>query len=206
VGADEAGGITRRHVIHDHAPDLAANLLSIVGGKITTYRSLAEQAVDAVFRKLARRTPGSRTGDLPLPGAVPGGWELFEASFLSTSGLPEGTARRLLRIYGTRAADVVESAGDDPGLLAPIGDEPDTLGAEVVHAVRHELAETLTDVLMRRTMIGMGRSAGVGADRAAAALAVAHLGWDEERAAAEVDAFRAYVERFHPRSLERAAA
>ena len=206
VAAGEAGGITRRHVIHDHAPDLAANLLSIVGGKITTYRSLAEEAVDAVFRKLGRRAPDCRTGDLPLHGAVPGASDLFEASFLAGSGLPEATARRLLRIYGTRAAAVVEVAGEDPALLAPLGDEPDTLGAEVVHALRHELAETLTDVLMRRTMIGMGRSAGVGADRAAAALAVAHLGWDEERATAEVEAFRAYVERFHPRSLERAAA
>jgi glycerol-3-phosphate dehydrogenase len=206
VTADKAGGITRRHIVHDHAPDLAAGLISIVGGKLTTYRNLGEQAVDLVFRKLGRRAPPCRTADLPLLGAVPGGFEAFAETFRATSGLPEATVRRLLRVYGTRAAEVVELAGDDPELLAPIGDEPGTLGAEVVHAVRHELAETLTDVLMRRTMIGMGRSAGVGPDRAAADLAVSRLGWDEERARGEVEAFRAYVERFNPRSLKAAAS
>jgi glycerol-3-phosphate dehydrogenase len=206
VTADKAGGITRRHIVHDHAPDLAAGLVSIVGGKLTTYRNLAEHTVDMVFRKLARRSPPCRTADFPLLGAVPGGFELFEATFGATSGLSEETTRRLLRVYGTRAAEVLETAGDEPELLAPIGDEPGTLGAEVVHAIRHELAETLTDVLMRRTMIGMGRSAGVGPDRAAADLAVSRLGWTEERAGSEVEAFRAYVERFNPRSLRAAAA
>jgi glycerol-3-phosphate dehydrogenase len=201
VGADEAGAITRRHIVHDHAPDLAAGLLSIVGGKLTTYRNLSEHAVDLVFRKLARRSPPCRTRELPLPGAVPGAFDLFRATFVATSGLPEETARRLLRVYGTRAADVLELAGDDEGLLAPVGDERGTLGAEVPFALRFELAETLTDVLMRRTMIGMGPSAGIGADEAAAELAVRHAGWDAERARREVEAFRAYVERFRPRAL-----
>jgi len=195
-----AGGITRRHIIHDHAPDLAAQLISIVGGKITTYRNLAEQTVDMVFEKLGRRSPRCRTHAVPLPGAPLGDLDDFARSFRASSGLDEATARRMLRVYGARASEVLEAAGDEAALLEPIGGEPGTLGAEVVHALHREGAETLTDVLMRRTMIGLGRSAGVGPDRAAAELAERYCGWDEARAEREVAAYRAYVERYRPRS------
>jgi glycerol-3-phosphate dehydrogenase len=106
----------------------------------------------------------------------------------------------MLRVYGARASEALEAAGDEAALLEPIGGEPGTLGAEVVHALHREGAETLTDVLMRRTMIGLGRSAGVGPDRAAAELAERYCGWDEARAEREVAAYRAYVERYRPRS------
>jgi glycerol-3-phosphate dehydrogenase len=206
VSAEKASGITRRHIIHDHAPDLAAGLVSIVGGKITTYRNLAEQTVDLVFRKLARRSPACRTADLPLPGGSTGDFDSFAQTFSATSDLPEQTTDRLLRIYGTRAADVLDLAGDDSELLAPVGGEPGTIGAEVPYAVRHEMALTLTDLLMRRTMIGLGPRAGIGPDRAAADIATRHLGWDADRAAAEVEAFRAHVERFRPRAAREPAA
>ncbi|MEJ7654530.1 MAG: FAD-dependent oxidoreductase [Chloroflexia bacterium] len=62
-----AGAITRRHIVHDHAPGVEG-LISIVGGKLTTYRRLAEQAVDMVYRKLDRPSPPSRTASLSLPG------------------------------------------------------------------------------------------------------------------------------------------
>lgn len=204
VGDGVAGGITRRHIVHDHAPDLAAQLISIVGGKITTYRNLAEQTVDMAFEKLARRSPRCRTHAVPLPGAPLGDFEDFAESFRASSGLDEVTARRLLRVYGALATEVLEAAGDDDTLREPISHEPGTLGAEVVHALRHEGAETLTDVLVRRTMIGLGRSVGLGPDRAAAELAVRHCGWDEARAEREVNAYRAYMERYRPRSAAEA--
>lgn len=201
VPEGDAGAITRRHIVHDHAPDLAAGLVSIIGGKLTTYRSLAAEAVDLVFRRLGRRSPRCRTADSPLPGGSTGPFEHFAASFRATSGLDEGTADRLLRVYGTRAAGVAELAEAEGALRSPLDGAPGTLAAEVVYAVLHEEAQTLTDVLMRRTMVGLGPLAGVGPDTAAAAVAVRHLGWNEERAAAEVEAFRSYVRRFHPRSL-----
>ena len=204
VGDGAAGGITRRHVIHDHAPDLAAQLISIVGGKITTYRNLAEQTVDMAFAKLGRRSPRCRTAAVALPGAPLGDLDDFTRSFHASSGLDESTARRLVRVYGARASDVLEAARGDGELREPIGSEPSTLGAEVVHALSNEGAETLADVLMRRTMIGLGPSVGLGPDRAVAELAMRHCGWDESRAGREVAAFRGYVERYRPRSVARA--
>jgi glycerol-3-phosphate dehydrogenase len=198
---DVAGAITRRHVVHDHAPDLAAGLISIVGGKLTTYRNLAEQAVDLVFHRLGRKAPRCRTAELPLPGGPAGPFEAFDRSFRATSSLDADTAGRLTRVYGTQANAVAEIAETDPDLRQPIGEEPATLRAEVLYAVLHEDAQTLTDILMRRTMLGLGPRAGLGADRAAAEVARRHLGWDEDRAAAEVEAFRSYIERYRPRAL-----
>jgi glycerol-3-phosphate dehydrogenase len=199
VRGGDTGGVTRRHIVHDHAPDLAANLVSIVGGKLTTYRSLAEEAVDEVYRLLARRRPGSRTGKVRLPGGSAGRMEEFAASFAATSGLGAGTSARLVRVYGTRAEEIAQIAASDESLAHRIADEPGTVGAEVLYAVRHEAAETLTDILMRRTMIGLGPSVGIGPDREAADIAMRWLGWDAERAEREVDAFRAYIERYRPR-------
>ncbi|MEJ7717011.1 MAG: glycerol-3-phosphate dehydrogenase C-terminal domain-containing protein [Thermoleophilaceae bacterium] len=67
--------------------------------------------------------------------------------------------------------------------------------------IRHEGAQTLADVLLRRTMIGLGPTAGIGPDRAAARVAESHLGWDEDRAEREVEDFRRYMGRYRPRGL-----
>ncbi|MBA3839646.1 MAG: glycerol-3-phosphate dehydrogenase [Thermoleophilaceae bacterium] len=199
-----AGAITRRHIVHDHAPDLAAGLVSIVGGKLTTYRSLAEEAVDLVLQRLGRRSPGSRTAEVPLPGGSAGPFEGFAATFKATSGLDEATAERLLRVYGVRATAVVAIAEGDAALGEALEGAPGSLAAEVVHAVRHEGAQTLADVLLRRTMVGLGPTAGIGPDRAAARVAQSHLGWDETRAAREVEDFRRYMRRYRPRGLAEA--
>ena len=70
------------------------------------------------------------------------------------------------------------------------------IGAEVLFAFQEEMARTLTDCLMRRTMIGLGPDLGRGADEAAARLASKYLGWDDERARKELAAYRSYIERF----------
>ncbi len=122
-----------------------------------------------------------------------------------TSGLADELAERLLRLYGVRAVDVLEMAGDDPSLRMPLGPsatvESGLIGAEVLYAFRRELAQTLSDVLLRRTMAGMGPMVGLDVDEAAAQVAVKHLGWGQERANSEVAAYREYIERYKPKSL-----
>ncbi len=192
--------ITRRHFIRDHAPRLK-NLLSIVGGKLTTYRSLSEQTVDLVLKKLRRPAPPCSTGDTPLPGAVTANFGSFCEQFCQECGLPKPTSERLLRIYGTRAPGVLKLAAEDHTLLKTIGSETGTLAAEVVFSFRHELAETLSDCLWRRTMAGFSSSVGIGEAEAAARIAQEHLGWSEDRAQREVESYRRYISRFHPRVL-----
>jgi glycerol-3-phosphate dehydrogenase len=198
------GGITRRHVIHDHAPEVGG-LVSITGGKLTTYRRLSEQTVDLLFGKLGRRAPRCPTGSAPLPGAAQD-YDLFARAFVETCGLPRRSAERLLRVYGARAWEVVELAGDDPELRAPLGPATAAIGAEVLMAFEREQARTLSDALLRRTMVGLGPDVGLESDEAAARIACKHLGWDDARATREVARYRAYVERYHPHGLARVAS
>ena len=202
------GAITRRHLIHDAATGSSSGkaldgLLSIVGGKLTTYRNLAEETVDAVYRKLGRPVPPCSTARVPLPGAaLPAGQDFptFRARFVADRDLSPPTADHLLGVYGIRAAEVIEAA-DAPELREPFDPTTGAIGAEVVFAFRREGAETLADALLRRTMVGLGPEVGIGADEAAAAIGRQHLGWDEARARRELDAYRAHVARFRPRAL-----
>jgi glycerol-3-phosphate dehydrogenase len=192
----DEGAITRNHVIHDHAGrdvpegERIEGLLSIVGGKITTYRRLSEETVDQAVKKLGRKADKCRTHQVPLPGGTAYPFEGFRERFRVTSGLPVETADRLLRIYGTRAAEALDFADGSPELREPFDEDTGAIGAEVVFSLRTELAETLADVVARRTLVGYGAHAGLTAIDAAAEIAIRHAGWSDERAAREVAAYR----------------
>ena len=202
------GGVTRSHIIYDHAEHdpRVGGLFSIIGGKLTTFRNLARQTIDAIYEKLGRKAPRSRTDEIPLPGGILGrfaSFEEFSAEFKMTSGLTEELAARLLKVYGTRASDVLAEAREDHSLRVPLSPsatvESGLIGAEVVYAFRHELAEKLGDVLLRRSMVGMGPNVGLDVDEDAAHVAVQHLGWSQERAEREVREYRDFVRRYKPR-------
>ena len=198
--------ITRKAFVHDHAPQMN-NFLSIVGGKLTTYRCLARHAVDLAVKKLGLKLPSCATGEAPLPGASTPDFSTFCDLFKKESGLPGPTSDRLLRVYGTRATDVLELAAKEPALREPIrldgpvGAGTSAIAAEVAFAFKKELARTLTDCLLRRTMLGLNSSAGIGEDQAVAKIAQQHLGWTADRANHEIESYRHYAKRFHPRSL-----
>jgi glycerol-3-phosphate dehydrogenase len=201
------GGVTRRHLLYDHAekdPKIDG-LISTIGGKLSTYPTLAREMVDEVYKKLGRKAPKSRTDEVPLPGGATGDFESFAARFKATSGLTEELAERLLKVYGVRAPEVLEEAGDDPSLRVPLSPsatvETGLLGAEVLYAFRHEMAQTLSDVLLRRTMVGLGPRVALDVDEAAAQVAVRHLGWSQERADREVREYRDFVRRYKPKAL-----
>lgn len=197
-GRDEAS-VTRRHFVRDHAPEMPG-LVSIVGGKLTTYRHLAELAVNLLFKKLGRKAPPCATAESRLPGARVADFAAFGDEFKKRSALPEAVSERLLRIYGARAGGVLEVARESPDLRQPLSTETGALGAEVVFSFRHELAQTLTDCLWRRTMIGLTNPATATREAERAALiARKHLGWDDARAARERAACLEYAKRFHTR-------
>jgi len=212
--------ITRAHVVYDHASGRsvaggkltvdgagprAEGLVSIVGGKLTTYRNLARQTVNVAYKKLGQGAPASITDKVPLPGGAVADFAAFAADFKATSGLTDELSERLLRLYGARAPEVLEEAGDDPSLRVSLSPDPAVetglMGCEVLYAFRHEMAETLADALLRRTMVGLGPNVALDVDEAAAKVAVEHLGWTEDRAREEVENYRRYVERYRPKSF-----
>jgi len=217
----ETGGVTRSHVVFDHAKGGSAaggkvksqsaelpqvgGLLSIIGGKLTTYLNLSRQTVDAVFEKLGRKAPKSTSREVPLPGSETSDFEAFAAGFRSASTIPEVLSGRLLKLYGVRAAEVLKVGEDDPELLKPLSSivsvETALIGAEVIWALREEMAQTLSDVLLRRTMAGYGPRVGLDVAEAAAGVAVKHLGWEQDRAEREVREYREWIERYTPKEF-----
>jgi glycerol-3-phosphate dehydrogenase len=199
-GAEAA--ITRRHIVHDHEPDVHG-LISIIGGKLTTYRNLAERAVDLVMRKRGRPPGLCFTKSVPLPGASTGDFLKYAAEFRIWSELDGETVDRLLRIYGTQSRQLIESSRHDPDLLEPIPGAPQTIQGEIPFALRWERAQTLTDVLMRRTMLGLNADHALDAVEAVAGIASSVNEWDATRRRSEVEAYYRYLERFRPAVLDR---
>lgn len=188
------GKVTRKHVFY--RDERVRNLLCVVGGKLTTHRALAEQGVDLVFDTLGRKAPRCRTADEPLPGGRAGDWPRFADGFRSFSGLPTDVADHLLDVYGVRATDVLNFAGDDERLRARVPDTS-TAAAEIPFGVRGEFATTLTDLYLRRTMLGVRGDLGFDTLDTAAELARTRLGWDEDRVAAEVADYHRFMARWH---------
>ncbi len=196
-------GITRRHFIRE-SPD-QERLLSIVGGKLTTYRNLAEETVDLIGRKLGQKRgkglPKCSTATAALPSAGADHFQSFAEQFKRDSGLSSEISERLLRVYGTRAPEVLKLAVEDKSLAESFDEDTGAIAAEVIFSFQQEMAETLADCLLRRTMVGLNSSVGIGADETAAAIAREYLGWSETRVQEELAAYRRYVKRFHPRSM-----
>jgi glycerol-3-phosphate dehydrogenase len=197
-GAESA--ITRRHIVHDHAPEIHG-LISIVGGKLTTYRNLAEQATDHAMRKLGRPDPGSITAGIPLPGGNVADFPGFVAGLQASSGLDAATIARLTSIYGVQTGSLLERARRNPELLEPIPGAPATIRAEIPFAFDFEAAQTLTDVIMRRTMLGLNVDHALPALEPIVNLAAEHNAWDGTRTLHEVTSFMTYLERFRSQAI-----
>ncbi|HQR26960.1 MAG TPA: glycerol-3-phosphate dehydrogenase/oxidase [Nocardioides sp.] len=194
--ADSTSKMSREHTVVTPVP----GLIMIAGGKLTTYRIMARDAVDAAVPTLEHLT-GSRVRDsitdrVPLAGAQ--GYEARtnqRVMLARRSGVPVGLIDHLLARYGGLVDEVLDLIAGRPELAEPLAGAEDYLAAEVVYAVSHEGARHLDDVLTRRTRISIETfDRGVRAAAPAARLMAGELGWDEDRTADEVDHYLRRVE------------
>ena len=185
--------ITRRHIIKTNRK-IARGLISIIGGKLTTYRNLAEQTVNRLSKHLGRKLPDCRTQDTNLPGA----YRLDEARELleSTQGLSPRGVERLLNVYGGRAIDVLQLASDEPPLHKAIDADDSVLAAEIVFAIREELARTLVDIVHRRLMLGFRADQGRPLYEMLAAIAADEFNWSDSERHDELRSLHAYSDSF----------
>lgn len=190
--------ITRRHIIRHHRR--VRGLYSIIGGKLTTHRALAEDVMSRVAKRLGLRDTRSPTRQRSLPG---GGTPEERRALLEVveTGLGSQQAERLWRIYGRMGGAVNSLVAQNPELGAEICPHTRTLAAEVVHAIESEWAVTLEDILQRRCMAGLGRDFGLAAAQAAAACLTRLSIWDRSRAEQELADYRRYAARFRVRAL-----
>ncbi|MCY1540552.1 glycerol-3-phosphate dehydrogenase, anaerobic, A subunit [compost metagenome] len=179
--------IKRNHEIRT-APD---GLLTIVGGKLTTSRHMAEQTIDAAQKVLGKRN-GCKTKSAFLLGAAG-----YDAQAITASG---GISAHLGERYGTEARFVSDILQAEPGLLKPIVEGLPYSEAEVVYAARHELACTVDDVLSRRIRARlMARDASGRAAARVGEILQAELGLSTSETAQQVTSYRAAIE--HEKSI-----
>ncbi|MDZ7800742.1 MAG: FAD-dependent oxidoreductase [Trueperaceae bacterium] len=186
--SSDTARLSRDHVINVST----GGLVTIAGGKWTTYRRMALDTVDQAIKVGGLSAGPSRTSERVLIGGAnhdPDG----AAALADRFGLPEDVARHLNGAYGDRAAQVATVAAEE-GLSARLAEGHPYLEAEAIHAARHELARSTTDVLMRRTRLGvLDRDAAVAAVARVNELLAAELSWSEARAAEDRADATAYV-------------
>jgi glycerol-3-phosphate dehydrogenase len=185
-----SSGDSRRSVDISRRAELyetSSGLITITGGKLTTWRRMARLVVDRIVERDGREAP-CRTHEIPLGAPVD------PAALPRVDGVPEGAYAMLAGRYGYAAARVLQTAATDPRLAAPIvADLPDLL-AEAPFAAAHEQARSVGDVLLRRTRLGLLAGRELTAPGAAVARRVAEamgatLGWDGARVEAEIARF-----------------
>lgn len=181
------GAITRRHHIVEHTADGYAGLVSIIGGKLSTYLALGQQVTEHLFHALDRDLPPSSVYDSPL---VPGDWR-------PAPGNREEV--RLWQIYGPRAEGIITSMHDNARLAEPVCPHSCETLAQVHHAVNTEGAVTAADVLLRRTPAGWGGCLGLDAAPLVSRILGERFGWDSAARAQAVQSYHEEVKRtFRP--------
>jgi glycerol-3-phosphate dehydrogenase len=187
---DATADLSRRHSIYDIAPGISG----ITGGKLTTYRRMARDAVDRVANELGvgakSRTRWVRLGS--------GHIEALQAAVSRRTrrlGLSSEVAANLVRCYGDRALDVLDAADqEDARDVLVTGHQP--IAAEALYCARHEMAAVLSDLLSRRTRLSLTDPAGgIGTGSSALDLLGGELGWSQAERERQVLAYRSEIER-----------
>ncbi len=179
----------KRSLVIDHAKDHnVEGLLTVIGIRYTTSRRVAERVVDLVFRKLGKEPPKCETAVTPIYGGQIEDFEEFVSNALKSGkhGLSPEIIRALVHNHGSQYHNVIKYIEDDPTLAGPVGTSIVTK-AEILHAVRQEMAQKLGDVVFRRTDLGSAGHPGESEIRICADIMAKELGWNEIRIRTEID-------------------
>jgi glycerol-3-phosphate dehydrogenase len=181
---------TGEYQVVDHAAGGGVDgLISVLGAKYTTARKVAESGADLLERKLGRAVTPCRTATTPLrSGDIPR-LETFTAGAIEryASRVPEATIRHLVSSYGTEIDAVMAAGAAHPSGFSQLAADRESIEAEVIYAVEHELAARLEDVVFRRTGLGTLGHPGQRCLHRCVELMGARLGWTEEMATREIE-------------------
>jgi glycerol-3-phosphate dehydrogenase len=189
--SESTSKLSREHTVAHPVP----GLVMVAGGKYTTYRLMARDAVDAVAHGLDGRVAPSCTDVIPLAGAD-GYAALWNSRYglARSSGLHVARIEHLLRRYGSMTGEVLDLIAAEPGLRQPLAGADDYLRAEVVYAVTHEGARHLDDVLARRTHVSIESwDRGLSAATEVAELMAGPMHWRSRQVSRELENYRARV-------------
>nr|MDJ0708628.1 glycerol-3-phosphate dehydrogenase/oxidase [Leptolyngbyaceae cyanobacterium MO_188.B28] len=152
----KAGGVTRNHILYDHKQEGVANLISLIGGKLTTHRQVGEEMVDAIFRRRGQSSPPCLTRTQPLPGAISvNDPSMNQALADYRDRISQASIHHLFSLYGAQAPAVLALVDNTPELAQPITPSLPDIKAQVVYGVQSEMAHTLVDLCRRRMTLSM---------------------------------------------------
>jgi glycerol-3-phosphate dehydrogenase len=191
-----AAAVTRKHIIHDHASEGAAGLISIIGGKLTTAASLAREAA----RKLDLHVPEPRSVISIAPSDEVDSTCRQWAQLVATKArIQESSAQAIAGWYGRHAMAIASMAARDEALRVPLCSHSHHIVAEAVESVLHECAVTLGDILLRRVPVALGPCWSEECSREAAQRIGQAMGWNQTEIHRELEQFEEERERFlHP--------
>jgi glycerol-3-phosphate dehydrogenase len=183
--SESTSKLSREHIVGHPVPGLVV----VAGGKYTTYRVMAADAVDEAVRGLDARVPDSCTDEVPLLGAD--GYRALwnqRRALAASAGIHVARIEHLLNRYGSCVHELLDMVRDEPSLATALPGADDYLQVEALYAVTHEGARHLDDVLARRTRISIESwDRGVAAAPTVAGLMAGPLGWDEEQKQREIE-------------------
>ena len=191
--------LVRESRIHDHEiEDGIAGLVSVVGVKYTTARLTGANVVDLLFKKLGKPQIPSKTDETPVWGGEITDYEQFfqEARNEMQPALDRDTADRLIQNYGTQYRQVFNYAAADPGLAGRVDAALPVTRAEIVHAVRDEMAVRLADVVRRRVGAGLLVRSRPAALAACLEVMAGEMGWDADRVGQELQDYHREAARY----------
>ncbi len=191
----KAGSITRNHILYDHTKDGANNLISLIGGKLTTYRQVGQEMVDKTYQKRNQSPPPCLTLTQPLPGAEDCPIPLETAIAKYGDRVERQSIQHLYCVYGSRAVEVLALVDGAPELGELILPNLPDIKAQVVFAVQAEMAHTLVDICRRRTAIAMiTDDYGFSALPVITETLIKHCGWTPEQGDRQIQAYHQYME------------
>ena len=189
------GSITRKHIIFDHRKEGVKNLFTLIGGKLTTYRNVGEEMVDAIFKRMKRSPQPCVTDSLPLPGCIlPSDERIQQAIAQYDSTVSAKTIDHLFSVYGARALEVLALTKDNPELCQPVDPDVPDIKAQIVYAVESELAHTLVDILRRRTTLAMNGHYGINLLPVVTETLQKHCNWTQEQSDRACADYRFFME------------
>jgi glycerol-3-phosphate dehydrogenase len=189
------GSITRKHIIFDHRPEGVANLFSLIGGKLTTYRQVGEEMVDLILKRMKRSPIPCQTDSLPLPGCIfPDDPRIQQTIEEYESTLAVATIYYLFSVYGAKAIKVLALTKENPALREALSPNLPDIKAQIVYAVTNESAHTLVDILRRRTTLAMNGDYGLDLLPVVTETLEHYCGWDLEQRDRACADYRCYLE------------
>ena len=192
-GSVDGSRLIKDSLIHDHAAQGVKGLLTVVGARYTTAGATARAVAERAAGKNERQPRKARTER--LPAADMGDLEHFVRDQINSTKADPALLRRLIASYGTGFRAVMHVMDERPALAAPLGPACQVTGAEIVRAVRAEMAVTLADAVIRRTGAGAVGHPGRDVAQAAADIMASELGWDRAKKTRELEALDAFYGR-----------